>query len=52
MSNRRRRQVLTLKAVGIALLVTALAGFMFEVGRWLARWDTDTATLGGDTNEH
>ena len=45
---RRRRQIATLKISLGALVVIFLGGAAFELGRYVARIDTDTGLVGGD----
>ena len=45
---RRRRQIATLKISVGALIVIFLGGAAFELGRYVARIDTDNGLVGGD----
>ena len=45
---RRRRQIATLKISVGALVLIFLGGAAFELGRYVARADTDNGLIGGD----
>ena len=48
---RRRRQIAALKISVGAIIVIFLCGAAFELGRYVARRDTDNGLIGGGEDE-
>ena len=48
---RRKRQILSLKIAMGVLITIFFGGVLFELGRYVARLDTDLPIIGSDRNE-